>query len=50
MPLMVVYTLPYESKGWLLYCSLAQSRVPVGEWYQRFCIPHFVVYYVQIEP
>ena len=50
MPLMVVYTLPYESKGWLLYCSLAQSRVPVGEWYQRFRIPHFVVYYVQIEP
>lgn len=46
---LVVYTLPYESEGWLLYCSLAQSRVPVGEWYQRFHIPHFVVYYVRIE-
>lgn len=47
---LVVYTLPYESDGLLLYCNLAQSRVPVGEWYGRFHIPHFVVYYVQIEP
>ena len=45
----LVYTLPYESEGMLLYCSLAQSRVPVGEWFQRFKIPHFVVYYVRVE-
>ena len=45
----LVYTLPYESEGSLLYCSLAQSRVPVGEWYQQFRIPHFVVYYARVE-
>lgn len=46
---LAVYTLPYESEGYLLYCSLAQSRVPVAEWYPRFHIPHFIVYYVRIE-
>ena len=45
----LVYTLPYESEGMLLYCNLAQSRVPVGEWFQRFRIPHFVVYYARVE-
>ncbi|MFD2785610.1 hypothetical protein [Hymenobacter rubripertinctus] len=47
---LLVYTPPYETDGMLLYCNLAQSRVPLAEWYRRFHIPHFVVYYAQLEP
>lgn len=46
---LLVYTLPYESEGWLLYCDLAQSRVPAAEWYQRFKVLHFVVFYMRVE-
>jgi hypothetical protein len=46
---LAVYTLPYEHEGMYLYCGLAQSRVPVGEWYARFKVPHFVVYRVRVE-
>lgn len=45
----LVYTLPYEQKGWLLYCQLAQSKVPVSEWFAKFQIPHFIVYNLTIE-
>jgi hypothetical protein len=45
----LVYTLPYESDGYLLYCDLAQSKVPVGEWYTKFKIAHFVVYNLVVE-
>jgi hypothetical protein len=45
----LVYTLPYEEDGWLLYCSLAQSKVPVANWYGKFQIPHFVVYNLVID-
>ena len=45
----LVYTLPYEEQGYLLYCSLAQSKVPVTEWYQKFKVAHFVVYNLIIE-
>lgn len=45
----LVYTLPYESEGYFLYCDLAQSKVPVGEWFTRFKIPHFVVYNLVVE-
>lgn len=43
-----VYTLPYEHEGMYLYCGLAQSHVPVTEWYKRFKVPHYVVYRVRI--
>ncbi len=46
---LAVYTLPYEHEGMFLYCSLAQSRVPVAEWYSRFKVPHFVVYRARVE-
>ena len=45
----LVYTLPYEEDGYLLYCSLAQSKVPAPLWYKKFKIPHFVVYNLIIE-
>jgi hypothetical protein len=46
---LLVYTVPYEKYGMLLYCGLAQSHVPLGQWYQQFKVPHFVVYYLRIE-
>jgi hypothetical protein len=46
--LLAVYTLPYEKEGMFYYCNLAQSRVPVADWYARFKVPHFVVYRVRI--
>lgn len=47
----LVYTLPYQDKesGYLLYCDLAQSKVPISDWYQRFNIAHFVVYNLVVE-
>ena len=45
----LVYTLPYEEKGYLFYCSLAQSKVPVSAWFDKFKIAHFVVYNLVIE-
>ena len=45
----LVYTLPYEENGYMLYCSLAQSKVPVSEWYKKFKVAHFVVYNLMIE-
>ncbi|HET9505712.1 MAG TPA: hypothetical protein VFO93_19360 [Hymenobacter sp.] len=45
----LVYTLPYEEDGWLLYCKLAQSKTPVQDWYKTFKIPHFVVYNLVVE-
>ena len=45
----IVYTLPYEEDGYSLYCSLAQSKVPIPLWYKKFKIPHFVVYNLIIE-
>ena len=47
----LVYTLPYEDKknGYLLYCDLAQSKVPVAAWYKQFNIAHFVVYSLVVE-
>lgn len=45
----LVYTLPYESEGYLLYCALAQSKVPVKDWYAKYKISHFVVYNLLIE-
>ncbi len=45
----LVYTLPYEEDGWLLYCKLAQSKTPVQDWYKAFNIPHFVVYNLVVE-
>lgn len=47
--ILAVYTLPYEHEGLYLYCGLAQSRVPVTEWYSRFQVAHFVVYRAQVE-
>ena len=46
---LAVYTLPYEKDGFSYYCNLAQSRVPVAEWYSRFGVPHFIVYRVRVE-
>ena len=45
----LVYTLPYEEDGYLLYCQLAQSNVPVSEWFTKFKIAHFVVYNLVVE-
>ena len=47
--ILAVYTLPYEKDGFGYYCGLAESRVPVAEWYSRFKVPHFVVYRVRVE-
>ncbi|SMB91078.1 hypothetical protein SAMN00120144_0630 [Hymenobacter roseosalivarius DSM 11622] len=46
---LLVYTLPYDGGDYLQWCTVAQSQVPVGEWYKRFRIPHFVVYSLRIE-
>lgn len=46
---LAVYTLPYESDGVFRYCGLAQSRVPVADWYAKFKVPHYVVYRVRVE-
>lgn len=45
----LVYTLPYEKDGYYLYCALAQSQVPIGEWYKRFGVKHFVAYQLLIK-
>ncbi|MFD1871678.1 hypothetical protein [Hymenobacter bucti] len=45
----LVYTLPYEQPGWLLYCQLVQSQTPVKDWYSAFNIPHFIVYNLTVE-
>ena len=47
--MLAVYTLPYEKEGISYYCGLAQSHVPVDEWYSRFGVPHYVVYRVRVE-
>ncbi|AMR25728.1 hypothetical protein A0257_00580 [Hymenobacter psoromatis] len=47
--ILAVYTLPYEKDGFSYYCNLAQSRVPVTEWYSRFNVPHFIVYRARVE-
>ena len=45
----LVYTLPYEKDGYYLYCGLAQSQVPIEQWYARFGVKHFVSYQLLIE-
>lgn len=45
----LVYTLPYESDGYFLYCGVIQSKVPVNEWFAKFRIPHFVIYNLVVE-
>lgn len=45
----LVYTLPYEKDGYYQYCALAQSQVPIEEWYSRFGVKHFVAYQLLIE-
>lgn len=45
----LVYTLPYEKDGYFQYCALAQSQVPIEEWYKRFGVKHFVAYQLLIE-
>ncbi len=45
----LVYTLPYEEAGWLLYCQLAQSKIPVKGWYSAFKLPHFIVYNLTVD-
>ncbi len=46
----LVYMLPYEAPdGFSYYCDVAHSKVPTGEWFARFHIPHFVVYYLRVE-
>lgn len=45
----LVYTLPYEKDGYYQYCALAQSQVPVEEWYKQFGVKHFVAYQLLIE-
>lgn len=45
----LVYTLPYEKDGYLYYCDLAQSKIPVADWFAKFKIAHFVVYNLLID-
>lgn len=45
----LVYTLPYQSGDYFLYCDVIQSKVPVSEWFTKFKIPHFVVYNLVVE-
>ena len=45
----LVYTLPYEKDGYYLYCALAQSQVPIEQWYSRFGVKHFVAYQLLIK-
>jgi hypothetical protein len=45
----LVYTLPYEKDGYYLYCALAQSQVPIEQWYAQFGVKHFVAYQLLIE-
>ncbi|QKG56178.1 hypothetical protein GKZ68_05670 [Hymenobacter sp. BRD128] len=45
----LVYTLPYKSGDYLLYCDVIQSKVPVNEWFAKFKITHFVVYNLVVE-
>ncbi|GAB4020819.1 hypothetical protein GCM10028808_63690 [Spirosoma migulaei] len=45
----LVYTLPYKKDGYYLYCALAQSQVPIEQWYARFGVKHFVAYQLLIE-
>lgn len=45
----LVYTLPYEEDGFLYYCSVAHSKIPITSWYAKFKVPHFVVYNLIIE-
>ncbi|MBC6607320.1 hypothetical protein H8B13_10865 [Hymenobacter sp. BT188] len=46
---LLVYTLPYNGGDYLQWCTVAQSQVPVEQWYKRFKIPHFVVYNLRID-
>jgi hypothetical protein len=45
----LVYTLPYEKDGYYQYCTLAQSQIPIEDWYTQFGIKHFVAYQLLIE-
>jgi len=45
----LVYTLPYEKDGYSQYCAVAQSQVPIEEWYKRFGVKHFVAYQLLID-
>lgn len=45
----LVYTLPYKSGDYFLYCDVIQSKVPVSEWFTKFKIPHFILYNLVVE-
>lgn len=45
----LVYTLPYDKDGFSYYCTVAQSKLPVAEWYKQFGIKHFIAYQLVLE-
>ncbi|WP_461133643.1 hypothetical protein [Spirosoma lituiforme] len=45
----LVHTLPYDKDGFSYYCTVAQSRVPVADWYKQFGVKHFIAYQLVLE-
>jgi hypothetical protein len=47
--LFFVHSLPYLKDGFYWYCAVAESKVPVGEWYKQFGVKHVVAYNLILE-
>lgn len=45
----LVHTLPYDKDGLSYYCTVAQSRVPIADWYKQFGVKHYIAYQLVLE-
>jgi len=45
----LVHTLPYDKDGFSYYCTVAQSRVAVSDWYKEFGVKHYIAYQLVLE-
>jgi hypothetical protein len=45
----LVHTLPYDKGDFSYYCTVAQSRIPVANWFKQFGVKHFIAYQLVLE-
>ncbi len=47
----LVYSLPYQradAPGQSFYCELTREGVPPSQWWEKFKVPHYIVFYVRV--
>jgi hypothetical protein len=47
--LLFVHTLPYLKDGFYYYCAVAESKVPVADWFKQFGVKHVIAYNLTLE-